>query len=210
MLTEISSGRWQFPDQSVFQHKWRDQVGTLYRNAGIASGQNAVDAASLVFAHSILDYCVSECCRISATVGIEDWESDVGSRKIGVAEIKGSDYATLLRQMVDAYVEEQGRRASLVKRIDLLNQKCQPIPPFEYDELPYTYDRDRIGRIDLSRQDIVHRTAFNMALASIEDDLNYLDATTAYVMRLVNYKYRLPIDLEFWMKHSQERTAGKG
>ena len=55
ILTEISSGRWQFPDRSVFQHSTRDQMGAQFRAAGIARGQNAVDAASLVFAHSILD-----------------------------------------------------------------------------------------------------------------------------------------------------------
>ena len=209
MLTKITSGRWQFPDKSVFEHAWRDQVGAQFRHSGITMGQNAVDAASLVFAHSILDYCVNECCRISAAAGIEDWESDVGNRKIGVAEIKGVDYATVLRQMVDAFVEEQGHRKSLVKRIDLLNQKCQPVPPFVRDELPYTYERDRVARIDLRRQEIVHRTAFNMPLESIEDDLNYLDATTAFVMHLVSHKYRLPISVEFWMKYCQKRAEEK-
>jgi NAD(P)-dependent dehydrogenase (short-subunit alcohol dehydrogenase family) len=45
MLTKTSSGRWQFPDQSVFEHAWRDHAGTQFRNSGITMGQNAVDAA---------------------------------------------------------------------------------------------------------------------------------------------------------------------
>ena len=204
-LNNISSGRWVFPDQSVFEHSSRDQMGTLFRDKGLTMGQNAVDAASLVFGHSILDYCVNECCRISAAACIGDWEADVEKRKVELAQIRASDYNTVLRQSVDNYVEEQCRSKSLVKRIDLLNRKCQPIPTFVRDDVPYKYDSDKVERIDLRRQEIVHRTAINMALDSVEDDLEYLDATTTYVVNLVTNKYRLPIDVEFWMKHNQKR-----
>ena len=113
MLDKISSGKWVFPDKSFLEHSWRDQVGTLMRDRGLTMGQNAVDAASLVFAHSILDYCVNECCRISAAACIGDWEADVEKRKVEVAQIRGSDYTTIIRQLVDAYVEEQCRSKSL-------------------------------------------------------------------------------------------------
>ena len=68
------------------------------------------------------------------------------------------------------------------------------------------YDRERIENIDFRRQEIVHQTAFSVVQESIEKDLDYLDATTAYVMRLVNYKYCLPVDLEFWLKYNQKRS----
>ena len=86
-----------------------------------------------------------------------------------------------------------------------MNRKCKPISTFVRDGEPYKYDSEKVARIDLRRQEIVHRTAINMALDSIEDDLNYLDATTAFVINLVTTKYRLPIDFEFWMRHSQKR-----
>lgn len=108
-----------------------DRVGKELSDAEVGGGQNSVDAASIVFAHSILDYCVNACCRISATVAPGDWELRVSRRKLALGECKDLGYSELLRTKVNEYIEEQTRRTSLVARIDLLNEKCQPAPPYE-------------------------------------------------------------------------------
>ena len=87
-----------------------------------------------MFGHSVLDYCVNECCRISASAGQGDWEPRVAGRNVALSEVEDRDYGVLLREMVHAYVEEQTHRASLAMRIDLLNQICQPVPAFAFEE----------------------------------------------------------------------------
>lgn len=204
-LLEISSGRWHFPDTKVFEHEFRDQMGRQSSKQGVTQGQNSVDAASLVFGHSILDYCVNECCRISASAGLGDWEPRVAGRKVALSGVKDRDYGILLREMVSTYVEEQTRRTSLATRIDVLNKICQPVPAFKFDTQPYKYERPRIEQVDARRQDIIHRVALDMPLESIEDDIQYLEATTSYVVNLVSQKYRLPVDLKVWMAHIQRK-----
>jgi hypothetical protein len=178
-------------------------MGRLMRKQAINQGQSTIDAASLVFGHSILDYCVSECCRITACVGQEVWEPRVLGRKIALSEFKDRDFGTVLQEMVLDYVEEQTQRTSLSKRIDLLNQICQPVPPFTFANQPYKYDRARIEEIDTKRQEIVHRVALEGSLEAIEADLEYLEATTAFVVSLVSRKFTLPVDLQVWIEHVQ-------
>ena len=201
ILLAISSGRWHFPDTKVFEHEFRDDLGQQSSKQEVTQSQNSVDAASLVFAHSVLDYCVNECCRIAASAGLKDWEPRVLRKQVALSEIRDQDYGTLLRELVNADVEDQTRRTSLAKRIDLLNQICQPVPPFEFRKQAYRYQRNRIEQIDVKRQEIVHRVAFEVPLESVEDDIRYLEATMSYVVDLVSHKYKLPIDLKVWINH---------
>ena len=205
-LLEISAGQWHFPDTKVFEHEFRDQLGQQSSIQGVTQGQNSVDAASLVFGHSILDYCVNECCRITASAGLEDWEPRVLRKQVALSEIKDRDYGTLLQEKIDAEVEEQTRRTSLAKRIDLLNQICQPVPGFDFEKQPYRYEGKRIEQIDARRHQIVHHVALEAPFDSVEDDIRYLEATMSYVVNLVSHKYRLPIDLKVWLNHVQSKA----
>lgn len=211
LLLEISNGDWNFPDETVFEHEFRDRVGNLSRDSAVSGGQNSIDAASLVFAHSILDYCANECCRISARVCVADWETAISDRKVTWEEFKDGNYSDVLGSRVSAYVEDISRRASVMTRIDLLNQKCQPAPPFNRHGEEYHYERASLEKIDARRHEIVHRMALAMPLEGVEGDLRYLEVTTEYLVYLMSYKYQLRIDLQFWTKHCQAtRPASSG
>jgi hypothetical protein len=94
--------------------------------------------------------------------------------------------------------------------MDLINQKCQPAPAFERRGESFHYDRERIGRIDRIRQDIVHRMALSLPIQNVEGDLAYLEATMDYMVHIVSHRYRLRIDHEVWMRHRQVATSQPG
>src|ERR1035441_3899446 len=54
----------------------------------IRLAQQTADSASLVFAHSMLDGVLSECCTISCLANAEDWLPFVRDRKVALTELR--------------------------------------------------------------------------------------------------------------------------
>lgn len=61
----------------------------------------AMNAASIVFSHSVLDAAVFDYCRVTALIAPGDWGSVVERRSVPLGEVRTSDYDNLLRQKLD-------------------------------------------------------------------------------------------------------------
>lgn len=152
----------------------------------------SVDAASLVFAHSIIDNAVINYCRCSAIESPEDWEKFVEKKKISIEDLKGLSKDQIIFQKVTEYIDSLDRE-SLLSKADKLFQICQP--PTEFSPINnYKYDRERIISLDQMRHDIVHKSSSVPRLPTGNADIWFLQQTANYYMALVNYKYKLKID----------------
>ena len=58
----------------------------------------------------------------------------------------------------------------------------------------YAFDPDRIERLDLLRQDIVHGNALGQAIPDAAEEFLYMNRTCWYFMGLVNMRYGLRLD----------------
>lgn len=149
-----------------YEHIFLDKKGALQAAGGVEGmGQSmaenqlsmfkaAVDAASLVFAHSIVDSAVLEFLRVTAAHNHLDWVPFVEQKQISVSALKDSTYDDIIRDKVAQHIDSLDRQ-SLLTKVDRLFQICKPEPDFEPMN-DYKFDRGRLEKLDCLRHDIVH------------------------------------------------------
>ncbi len=159
----------------------------------ITSARAAIDAASLVFAQSVLDDCAWAYLKVCSLARAADWEPIIADRKVSFSEYHGKSRETIRDEMIQDKLQHL-ERESLLRKVDLLFQLCTP--PKDY--LPinnYAYDRDRLDKIDDARHRIIHRDGMGKAIANIDEDLDFILKTANYLLALVNNKYGVQINI---------------
>jgi hypothetical protein len=155
-----------------------------------------VDAATLIFYHSILDGVASDCLRVTALQSPGDWEKEeLSGVQVGLREARDQSYEQLLRAKIDKRLAElEGK--SLLTRIDKLFARCKP----ESDWSPmhgYAYDRIRIEQFDEQRHKLVHGNAIGgpLTLFPVTDEsLFYILRTGMFLFGLINMRYGLQVN----------------
>lgn len=177
--------------------EWGDKVKSILSagltNLPLTLFTTAIDAASIVFAQSILDDAVLTFLRVCGLVAPSDWEKYIDARKVDFATIKSKDATTIREELVTANINQLGME-SLLKKLDVLFALAPPPPDFKPIE-GYKYDRDRIEKIDKLRQSIIHHNAIGTALLGVEEDLTYVKRTINYLIALINKKYGVRLDM---------------
>ena len=159
----------------------------------LSSASAAIDAASLVFAQSIVDDAAWSYLKVCAMVDPAAWEGQIDDRKVGVKDLKAKSYENIRAELIEARLKQIGRE-SLVTKIDLLFKLCPP--PKDFAPLNnYTYDRSRIEKIDGQRHNMIHENGFGTPLPTLEEDLEYLNKTAWFLMGLVNKKHGLMLSM---------------
>lgn len=157
----------------------------------IAEMELMMNAASLVFVHSILDAAALDFCRVTALASPKDWESVVEKKGVSLAEAKEANYEQLLRQKLkDCFVQLE--RESFLAKADLLLARCKPEPKWSPMN-NYEYDRKRLEQLDKFRHNIIHGDGLGMELKNADDEIDYLMRTALYFMGLVNMRYGLKL-----------------
>lgn len=160
--------------------------------ATVRYGQVGVDAASIVFAHSMLDGAALDYCRVTALVAPRDWESVLDQRQVKFSDIREFGFDEVLRRKLDEHFK-QLEYESLLKKADLLFARCQP--PEKWSPISnYTYDRDRLERLDRYRHEIVHGDNLGNGIDNAAAEVEYLSQTVLFFMGLVNLRYKIMID----------------
>lgn len=169
-----------------------EALGTKMTQDQIGNYKASVDAASLIFAHSVIDNAALNYCRCCALVNPRDWEQFVEKKKVAIEDIKGLSTDEILAKKVHEYISSLDRE-SLVLKADRLFQVCRPSAGFAPLH-NYTYDRDRLLKLDEMRHDIVHKSSSVPMLPNGDDDIWFLQQTANFFMALVNGKYDLRIN----------------
>ena len=169
-----------------------EALGSKMVSEQIANYKASVDAASLIFAHSVLDNAVLNYCRCSALASPTDWEKFIEKKKITVEDIKDSSTDEIVNKKVNEYIDSLDRE-SLLYKADRLFQVCRP--PAKFSPLHnYSYDRKRILKLDEMRHEIVHGSSSVPLLPLGDADIWFLQQTANFYMSLVNFTYNLKID----------------
>lgn len=158
----------------------------------VRQAQIGVDAASIVFAHSVLDAAALDYCRVTALVAPGDWESVIDQRQIKLCDLRGANYEQILSKKLDEFFE-QLERESLLKKADYLFARCKP--PADWSPMhDYVYDRDRLRKLDDYRHEVIHGTSPPQGIAAAEEEVDYLTRTVLFFLGLVNLRYGLRLD----------------
>jgi hypothetical protein len=155
------------------------------------TARSAVDAASIVFAHTVLESALMGYLRVIALHAPKDWRRWLDKKTVSLKDALDVNAADLLRTKLSMHLKDLEKESIEIK-VDCLHALCPPSPE-TVAELSYKYDPGLIDRFDKDRQDIVHRGGAMKAFPTIEFDLEYVRSTIFYFTALVNDRYDLKI-----------------
>src|SRR5712692_2523743 len=96
-----------------------EKLVQVMTDATVGQAQVAVDAASIVFAHSFLDGAAFDYCRVTALVAPHDWDGVLEQRQIKLSELRDLGPEQVCKNKLDEFLV-QLERESLLKKADLL------------------------------------------------------------------------------------------
>jgi hypothetical protein len=122
-------------------------------DVSLASAQNAVAAACLVFSHSLADVAIGELCMIAADFDRAYWVRRIENRTLTVRQIVKKDVNDLLRSEIQRKILAMG----LPERMKHLRQHAGLHCEVHYPG--FTYSQDRLDELDMIRHRLVHGIA---------------------------------------------------
>lgn len=178
--------------ETTWDEKLKRLIQSGMTQGALANARAAIDAASLIFSHSVLDDCAWSYLRVCSLANPADWDSIIGEKKVSFADLVGQSPEGVREILIKGKLE-QLERDPLLKKIDLLFGLCSP--PKGFTPIGnYSYDPERLQRIDDARHGIVHRDGMGKPIGNVDDDLDFLSKTVNYLLALVNQKYGAQLD----------------
>jgi hypothetical protein len=114
--------------------------------------ESAFDAATLIFAHSVLGSAALDWCRVCALAAPQDFIPQIGRKKVTLADVQEAvSFAELRATAINGYLDSLDR-APLLTKLDLIFSLCRPSPTFVGFDKNYPYDRERIIALCASRR----------------------------------------------------------
>lgn len=175
--------------QAFIRGGYAEQLPINMTEASVKTFRQTLYAATLIFAHSILDAAVYDCVRICAISAPGEWSSLLGGRKITLADAQSNTYKVLLDQAIEAEVSKLERESLLVK-VDRVFQICRPTKS-EYLTNGFRFDRDRLKRIDDTRHKVVHASNNSVLLDKPFEDLEFMQKSGLHIFSIVGERFDL-------------------
>lgn len=153
---------------------------------------NLLNAATILFGHSMVDGAAFDYCRVTALHAPNDWEPELSGKQVALSMVRERPIEEILQLKLKDLLEDLEMK-SLKDKIDRLHARCRP----EKGWSPmngYTFDLARIERLDLLRQNIVHGNALGQPIGDATGEFAYMNRTCWYFMGLVNMRYGLKLD----------------
>jgi len=169
-----------------------DSLASKMEKEEIKNFVSSLDAASLVFAHSILDGAALGYCRVISFAMPITWEPFIEKKKLSIEEIRNLTHEEILKICVKKYIDGLANE-SLLKKIKRLFQVCRPEPGFSSIN-NYSFDMERLEALDKMRHEIVHGFEPLVNLPKGDDDIWFLQQTSNFLMTLVNMRFNIKIN----------------
>ncbi len=151
----------------------------------------ALDSASLIFAHTIVDDASYQYCRVSALAEPTDWDSDIERTTIRLGDLRQKRVETHFEEAREKKLRDL-ERGSLLAKIDVLFAKCKPGD--EIHTASFTYQKPTLERLDQLRHAVVHGDQFGKQIPSIDEDLRYFSDVAMMMMVMINGQYGFKIN----------------
>lgn len=184
----------------------KHEIGKMMAASAVERNQAAIDAATLVFAHSIVDDVATRCCRMTSLIEPMGWMNVMKDKQLKISELSSKSFEVAYAERLAEHMKEVAKR-SLPDRIVMLNANCQPVPPYKRDGVVYQYDAQRLADLDTLRHEVVHQIAITKPMVDMDADLNFLGMTAQYLIWLVMQKYSIRLNGEQWIQNKLGKAA---
>jgi hypothetical protein len=153
----------------------------------------SVDAASIVFGHTILDDALGSFIEMTGDLAGGFWKERVRNRKIELGMLGEGSVEVVIAKAVAKEIASIRRNESLIKKCDLLHSICKPAPGTP-SHPSYKFSADMVTEIDKQRQDIVHGELLGAQIGNVKRNLDYLRETWMYFFLMMHENFGLRID----------------
>lgn len=150
----------------------------------------SVDAASLVFAHTVLEDGINSYLGITSHFKPDFWKDRVKKKQFDLEAVMKHGLDDVVGKIIQKEIWSIRRNESLVKKANLLLAICKPSVP----DPDYTFDEEKVKAIDKLRQDIVHGDLLGNEIADIDEKLSCLRNTWMYFFKTMHETFGLRID----------------
>jgi hypothetical protein len=158
----------------------------------LKNASSSVDAASLLFAHSVLEDGLNSFLEITSDVAPEFWKDRVKKKPFDLEAVMKRGLDDVVASFVREKIWSIRRSESLINKTDLLVEICKPSGPPSNPN--YKFDAVKLKSIDKLRQNIVHGDLLGAAIADINEKLEYLRNTWMYFFMLMHERFGLRLD----------------
>ena len=162
-----------------------------------------LDAAAIVFAHSLLDIVLHKYCEISFRIEPSAWIDLVRERQIKVRSLLEKGASAALEEIASDYVS-QLERESLGAKIDRLHTVCKPSPKANYVE-SFVFSSTELTDFDETRHQIIHGTKFSDVTSRTGQFLEFALKAGVYFGKMVAARHSL--NLKDQMDRMRPRLA---
>jgi hypothetical protein len=168
----------------------------------------AVDAALIVFSHSVLDALVDELLQYLSDYARESWKKAVMKQEITLTV---EDILTLNSEQVMndevANLRRKYQKGSLKAKANRVMQLSQVSNPPHFSD--YVFNTEELGRVDELRNSLVHGTVLGNPVYDVLKSLTYMSSTAEYLIRTVAAATSVEIwvDLKTYMIPSSDRSS---
>jgi hypothetical protein len=183
LVTDVEGFRKAMPEEKFVE---------LGAKQSAETATNLLNAATILFGHSMVDGAAFDYCRVTALHAPQDWEPELSNKQVALSLVRELPVDEILRRKLDDLLKDLEMK-SLRDKIDRLHARCRP----EKGWSPmhgYAFDLARIEHLDLLRQNIVHGNALGQPIEDAVGEFEYMNRTCWYFMGLVNMRYGLRLD----------------
>ncbi|MGA2801336.1 MAG: hypothetical protein ABSE97_03035 [Verrucomicrobiota bacterium] len=148
----------------------------------------AVDAATIIYAHAILDATIYKLCSISISIDSNAWIPLIEKRQVAFSEIRlNNDISIVQKKLLENYLA-QLERESLLFKCDILFKHVKPKHTRGILK-GFKYSRERLASLDKLRHDLVHKLEFHRKSRQAKAKTNYLLNTGQFFVNLISKHY---------------------
>jgi hypothetical protein len=183
-------GQWHIPDlDKLIESGLPARFPTESAQDTKTKAYVAMNAASVVFAHSILDDVLFSCCKAGWLTHRDRWSVLVRDRQLKVERLLEEPLQALIDQQLEQRVrsEPMPRKAKI-----LLDRYGSALPGVSATIRAYSFDQKRLHEFTELRNRIVHDGVFPKT--DLTDDLDFIYKTGNALMQTTAVSCGSPLD----------------
>lgn len=158
----------------------------------IANAKASVEAATIIFIHTMLDTMMTDLCRVTMYKYPERWDDELNKMEITFKHVRNNSVDNIRMELIKNAMK-QVERSSMLDRMNFLYRRCK----LGNREImgDYKFDREQIKIFDKMRHNIVHG---QLPVADVDEKLTnllfYLKKTGYHFMFMVLLAYEIKMD----------------
>ena len=156
------------------------------------AAKQSLEAAGLIFAHSMLDTALSGLCRAAALNNPLEWKSFIANKEIKLSDyLEGNCYDFVQKAFEKMLATFDFR--SIDEKSNILFKICKP-EKIDLGPAQFKFSKHKLKNFDRLRHDIVHPTSSEVFIKGVDEWVTFAYNTSMYFIDMVHVSKKLYVD----------------